>query len=120
MANKDQATTIECAADYASGDTLDIQGYESATVVLNVKATTSVALQESDDDSTYTDVDNDFIIVGDGAGVATGNDVLYAATGTGVIGYVGKKRYIQATVTDAATDATIVTILGTPHKAEVA
>ena len=119
MANKDQATVLKCDITYASGDTLDIQGYESATVILGVVDTSSIALQESDDDSTYTDVGADFIIVGDGAGTVSGNDVAYTAAGTGVIGYVGKKRYIQATVTNPATDTTVLTILGTPHKAPV-
>ena len=119
MAMKDQATILKFDATYASGDTLDIKGYQAATVTLPVINTSSVAFQESDDDSTYTDVDAAFIIVGDGAGTLSGNDVSYTATGTGVIGYVGKKRYIQATVTNPATDTTIYTVLGAPLKAPV-
>lgn len=117
--NKEQATVLKCAADYSSGDTLDVKGYESATFVLPVINTTSVAIEESDDDSTWSDVDDDLIIAGDGAGTVSGNDVAYTATGTGVIGVLSKKRYVQATVTNAATDTTIVAILGNPHKAPV-
>ncbi len=119
MAIKDQTTTLALDASVASTDIVDTQGYMSLTYCLNVINTTSLAFEHGDDSglSDATDVAADDIIVGDGAGTVTGNDVAYTATGTANVGYVGKKRYVKVTVTNAATDATIVTILGNPLKA---
>jgi hypothetical protein len=120
MPIKDNATTVQSDITYASGGALDTRGYMSATFVLATINTTAVALTESDDNSTYTDVAATNIIKGDGvAGAIAGNDVTYTAAGTGRIGYVGKKRYVKATVTNAATDTTIVSELGGPLYAPV-
>lgn len=120
MALKDQANQLECDITYASGDTLDTQGYMSATFVLATINTTSVALEESDNGTAWTDVAEEKIIKSDGvAGAVSGNDVTYTAAGTAVIGCVSKKRYMQATITNPATDTTIVTVLGNPLKAPI-
>ena len=111
MASKDLVTGILPKADISSGDTLDLVDSESCALILNVINTTSVALQEGDesDGSDKTDVAAEFILTGPGdAGTVSGNDVAYTATGVANIGYVGHKRYLTVTVTNAATDTTIV------------
>lgn len=47
----------------------------------------------------------------DGAG-DTGPYVAYTEAGTGVIGYIGKKRYVSAVIANPATDTTIVNVKG--------
>lgn len=117
---KDLATLIKPDITYASGDTLDTTGYLSATFVLATINTTSVALEESEDGSTWNDVAEAQIIKGDSvAGAVSGNDVTYTAAGTACIGCLSKKKYMQATVTNAATDTTIVSLLGDPLLAPV-
>lgn len=117
---KDLATLIKPNIAYASGGTLDTVGYLSTTFVLATINTTSVALEESEDGSTWNDVAESQIIKGDSvAGSVSGNDVTYTAAGTACIGCLSKKRYAQATVTNPATDTTIVAILGDPLKAPV-
>lgn len=119
---KDLATLIKPAA-YTSGAALNTSGYMSTTFIVPTQNTTSVALTESDDDSTYNDVAEAKIIVGkDGVvtGTLSGNDVGYTASGTGVIGYAGKKKYVKATVTNAVSNTTIHSVLGDPLKAPVA
>lgn len=113
MAKKDQATLITVDSSIVSATTIvDTQGYESLTFVLPVINTTSLALTHGDDSG-----------LSDGA--AVGSDFLigqtaYTATGTGKLGYVGKKRYVQITVTNPATDTTIVAVKGNPLKAPTA
>ncbi len=85
-----------------NGTGVDLQGYNSACVVViagvRTDGTHTPKMQESDDDSTYTDV---------ASGVMSGT---FAAIATGVnqkVGYKGVKRYIRAvsTVTSASTGA---------------
>lgn len=120
MAIKDLATKINPDITYSSGDTLDTAGYMSATFILETINTTSVAMEESDNGTDWTDVAAANIIKADGvAGAVAGNDVTYTAAGTAVIGYTGKKRYAQATVTNPATNTAIVALLGDPLKAPI-
>ncbi len=122
MASKDLATKIVPDITVASADIIDTQGAESLTYMLHTKATTNVAFQDGDDSglSDAADVAAKFLIVNDSDGTLTLNDVLYTAAVTANIGYVGKKRYVKATVTNAATDTTILTIKGDLHKSPAA
>lgn len=118
---KDLATLIKPSA-YTSGDDIDTTGFMSTTLVVPVQNTTSVALTESDDGVSYTDVAEENIIVGtDGAapGTKSGNDVSYAASGTGCIGYAGKKKIVVATITNPVASSTTHVVLGDPLLAPV-
>lgn len=103
------AAAVRTAA--ANGTGVDLQGYESATVLVDVGAegdTLSssvhfeVSLEESDDNSTFTDVAQAGIVDGTIAaggiflkldGTAGGNPDT--AGGIFRVGYVGGKRYIR-------------------------
>ena len=79
----------------ANGTGIDLQGTDRAAVVFHAGATGGTtpsftfAVQESDDNSTYTDV---------AATDLQGTPPVVTTTNTGVtvIGYLGSKRYIRA------------------------
>tara|TARA_R100001510_G_C7494118_1_gene100633 strand:- start:19 stop:483 length:465 start_codon:yes stop_codon:yes gene_type:complete len=114
----------------ANGTGVDLQGYESATVLVDVGAegdtlSSSVyfelSLEESDDDSTYTDVVQADIIDGT---IASGGIFLKLDGTTGGdpdssggifrVGYVGNKRYIRVVLAKTGTHSN-----GTPIGAMV-
>ena len=119
---------VKTAAENGTG--VDLQGYEGATVLVDVGAegdTLSssvyfeVSLEESDDDSTYTDVAQAGIIDGTIAaggiflkldGTAGGNPDT--AGGIFRVGYVGNKRYIRVVLAKTGTHSN-----GTPIRAIV-
>jgi hypothetical protein len=122
------AAAVRTAA--ANGTGVDLQGYESATVLVDVGAegdTLSssvhfeISLEESDDDSTYTDVAQASIIDGT---IASGGIFLKLDGTTGGdpdstggifrVGYVGNKRYIRVVIAKTGTHST-----GTPIGAMV-
>ncbi len=95
----DEAITLAPAARTASanGTGVDLAGYESATVVVVTGTITdgthTIEVQDSDDDSTYTAVDDGLLIGTEPAiGVADDNKVYE-------IGYRGAKRYLRAATT---------------------
>jgi hypothetical protein len=114
----------------ANGTGVDLQGYESATVLVDVGAegdTLSgsvyfeVSLEESDDDSTYTDVAQASIVDGTIAaggiflkldGTANGNPD--STGGIFRVGYVGNSRYIRVVLAKTGTHSN-----GTPLGAMV-
>jgi len=114
----------------ANGTGVDLQGYESATVLVDVGAegdTLSgsvyfeVSLEESDDDSTYTDVAQASIVDGTIAaggiflkldGTTGGNPD--SAGGIFRVGYVGNSRYIRVVLAKTGTHSN-----GTPLGAMV-
>jgi len=114
----------------ANGTGVDRQGYESATVLVDVGAegdTLSgsvyfeVSLEESDDDSTYTDVAQAGIVDGTIAaggiflnldGTTGGNPD--SAGGIFRVGYVGNSRYIRVVLAKTGTHSN-----GTPLGAMV-
>ena len=119
---------VKTAAGNGTG--VDLQGYESATVLVDVGAegdTLSssvhfeVSLEESDDDSTYTDVAQAGIIDGT---IASGGIFLKLDGTTGGdpgtaggifrVGYVGGKRYIRVVLAKTGTHSN-----GTPIGAMV-
>lgn len=81
----------------ANGTGADLRGYDGALVTITADTITdgthTPKVQESDDDSTYTDV-----AVGDLAGTAL---VAITAASVQKIAYVGLKRYIRVVVTVA-------------------
>ena len=111
------AVAVRTAA--ANGTGVDLQGYESATALVDVGAegdTLSssvffeVSLEHSDDDSTYTDVAQADIIDGT---IASGGIFLKldgtaggdpdSAGGIFRVGYVGGKRYLRAVLAKTGT-----------------
>lgn len=114
----------------ANGTGVDLQGYESATVLVDVGAegdTLSgsvyfeVSLEESDDNSTYTDVAQASIVDGTIAaggiflkldGTTGGNPD--SAGGIFRVGYVGNSRYIRVVLAKTGTHSN-----GTPLGAMV-
>ena len=114
----------------ANGTGVDLQGYESATVLVDVGAegdTLSssvyfeVSLEESDDDSTYTDVAQAGIVDGtiSSGGIflkldGTANGNPDSAGGIFRVGYVGNSRYIRVVLAKTGTHSN-----GTPLGAMV-
>ena len=114
----------------ANGTGVDLQGYESATVLVDVGAegdTLSssvyfeVSLEESDDDSTYTDVAQAGIIDGtiSSGGIflkldGTANGNPDSAGGIFRVGYVGNSRYVRVVLAKTGTHSN-----GTPLGAMV-
>lgn len=119
--NVDQAQSLAPAARNASvnGSGVDLQGYQSAMVIFNVGTVTdgthTPKIQESDDNSTFTDV---------AASDQQGTFAALASSTPQRVGYIGGKRYIRAvqTVAGATTGAvTSATVLrGDPGSAPLA
>lgn len=111
--NKDQVTELTVDATIVSATTIvDTQGYQSLTFSSAVVNGTTYALTHGEDSA-----------LSDGAAVPADyvvGQTAYTAGGTGKVGYVGKKRYVQITVGTPATDTTIVAIQGYPLKAPTA
>jgi len=108
--NKDQVTEISANGAVVSATTIiDTQGYQSLTFIASVVNGTTFALKHGEDSglSDEETVPAAFIV----------GDVAYTAGGTGKVGYVGKKRYVEITVGTPATDVTITAIQGYPLKA---
>ena len=79
------------ASSTVVGNSIDTKGFESLTFLYEVGARTdgtfTVLIQDSDDDSTFADVVDDFLI-GTESAINTANTIKK-------IGYVGKKRYVK-------------------------
>lgn len=106
-------------SDTTSDNAVDLQGFNGALFVIEVGTVTDgtydIEIQESDDDSSYSAVD-DSDLQGD---EATGID------GSGIykIGYLGSKRYVQVSITASDTtdgaDISAVAVKGAPIHAPV-
>ena len=85
-----------------TGASVDLSGYESAMVVVISGALTDGAhtpkLQESSDDSTYTDVDSTDM---------EGSFANVSANSVQRVGYKGSKRFVRAYVTSSGTTGCI-------------
>ena len=101
----------------ANGTGVDLQGFESATVLIDMGAegitlsTTNkieIELEHSDDDSTYTDVAAGDVIGASSGTIATFDDNSEIPAVSSV-GYIGGKRYIRAVANFSGTHGT-----GTP------
>jgi len=112
----------------ADGTTVDLQGFESATAVVTVGAEGdtlsgsvffTVALQHSDDDTTWTDADQIDIVNGTIAGQGiwlkldgtTGGDPGTTG-GEWQVGYVGGKRYVRLVLAKSGTHSTGTVLSG--------
>lgn len=100
---------------------LDLQGCEAAEILVNVGAsadtlsatnTISLELEESDDNSTFTDV-AEADLLGAVSGTTTGQFALIDSASedeaTYRVGYIGTKRYVRVVVNFSGTHTT-----GTP------
>lgn len=102
----------------ADGTGIDLQGFESATIIAQVGAegitlSTSnkieLVLQHSDDDSTYTDVTSSNDVVD---GTVDSNGIFASFTDAAdapaihTIGYVGGKRYVRVQADFSGTHGT--------------
>jgi hypothetical protein len=96
--NTDVVSSLVPATRTASADGagVDLQGYESAMAVFHSGALTdgthTPKMQESDDNSTFTDV---------AAGDLEGTLSALSANAVQRVGYKGSKRYVKAYVTVA-------------------
>lgn len=108
-------------SDVNGGDAdVDLQGYNGCEMIvvvglsadtLNGSNTISLELEESDDDSTYTDVAAADMLGGNAGGTgqfaliddAAEDDAVYS------VGYIGDKRYVRLVVNFSGTHST-----GTP------
>ena len=102
----------------ANGTGVDLQGFESATVVIDMGAegitlsTTNkieIELEHSDDDATYTDVTSSADVIGatpDSSGVIATFDANGEAPAIASVGYIGGKRYIRAVANFSGTHGT--------------
>lgn len=107
-----------------SGVSVDTKGYESATFAIQsgtlTDGTYTPEILESDNNSTFTAVADDFLIGTEANAVFVATDDNKVKT----IGYAGKKRYVKITITSSGITsggtlgATV--ILGHPKTAPVA
>lgn len=114
-------TSIGAAAitSTVNGDTVDLQGFNSAAISLLpgtiTDGTHTPKIQESDDDSVWTDV---------AAADLLGSLAVLATDTNQMVGYKGTKRYIRAvsTVAGASTGGvySAIVIRGNPSLAPVA
>lgn len=103
--NKDIASATSLApavrTTTANGTGVDLQGFGAAMVVWNVGTITdgthTPKLQESDDNSTFTDV---------AAGDLSGTHAALVSSTNQEIGYTGRKRYIRAVTTITGSPST--------------
>lgn len=101
----------------AAGTSIDLAAYEAATFNFKLGVRTDGSylpvITESDDNSTFTAVDSSFLI-----GTPTALAVSHASQR---IGYVGKKRYVKASITSTSvtsgSTATADVILSSPRTA---
>jgi hypothetical protein len=83
----------QVATALVNGQGVDLQGADSATVVVSIGAITgaggdaTVTLEESDDNSTFSDVADADIL---------GTEPTLAANTAYQFGYIGSKRYVRA------------------------
>jgi len=111
------ALNIQTIATNATtaGSSIDLNAYESATFNFKLGVRTDGSylpvITESDDGTTFTAVDASFLI-----GTPT---ALTASHASQRIGYVGKKRYVKASITSTSVTsgslATADVILGSPR-----
>ena len=102
----------------ADGTGVDLQGFESATIVIDMGAEgitlsstnkIEIELEHSDDNSTFTDVTSSADVIGatpDSNGVIATFDDVAEAPAVSTVGYIGGKRYIRAVANFSGTHGT--------------
>ena len=107
----------QVATGAVNGETVDLRGYDSATIAVSIGAITgtagdaTVTIEDSPDGTTWTDV-ADADILGTEPTLAANNDYQF--------GYIGEERYVRAVFalggeTNVAVAAMV--IAGHAHKA---
>ena len=90
--------------------------FDSTEIVFQTGTTvdiTSLGLEESDDDATYSAVDTSLDQLGEDPGA-------YAADSVYKLGYVGNKRYVRGvSVIASATDLAAIAVQSHAHEAAV-
>lgn len=107
-----------------AGVSIDTKGFESATFAIQsgtlTDGTYTPEVSESDDNSTFTAVSDDFLIGTEANAVLVATDDNKVKT----IGYAGKKRYVKITITSSGVTSGgtlgVTAILGHPKTAPVA
>lgn len=120
-----KSITPQAVTAALNGTGVDLQGYESAVVLLDLGTfagttpTATIQIQESSDNTTFTAVAaGDLVGGGQLATIDTTNDLtLYER------GYVGSKRYVRGAVTAIAGTGpslpmAVTVVRGTPRRAE--
>lgn len=114
--NVEESIRPQVATGAVNGQTIDTRGSDSVMIAVSIGAITgssgdaTVTLEESEDDSTWTDVADDDII---------GTEPTLAANTAYQFGYSGSQRYVRAVFalggeTDVAVAA--VGVLGDLHR----
>lgn len=110
----------------ADGSAVDLQGFESATVIIDMGAEgitlsatdkIEIELEHSDDNSTWTDVTSSNDVIGatpDSSGKIATFDANGEIPAISAVGYIGGKRYIRAVANFSGTHGT-----GTPLSVSV-
>jgi hypothetical protein len=102
----------------ATGASVDLQGYESCTFVINL-GTAGITLsgsnkiefelEESTDDSTWTDVTASASVIGatpDSSGKIATYDASSEADSAATVAYIGDKRYVRVIANFSGTHGT--------------
>lgn len=96
----------------ANGTGVDLRGYDGALAVIDVVAlggtspTATFKVQESDDNSTFTDVASGDLLGGD-------QPAAVSAAGLTIRGYIGSKRYVRVRLDALGGTSPTVTASGT-------
>ena len=102
-----------------AGSGIDTKGFSEATVILRLGArtdgTATLLIEESDDNSTFTAVSDDFL-----KGTEAG-EAVSAAHGFGIVGLILNKRYLKtsivsSSVTSGFTGGVAVELCGARHE----
>lgn len=111
MTVKKSTAPISGAADTTAqtGAGIDLQGYEGCTFVImtgvlsDADATFAVVVEDSPDDSTYTAVDDAFLVSQGSTAPETAASFQFDDDGEiRTIGYVGTQRYVRLKMTPTA------------------
>lgn len=122
-----QSITSQAVTAAVSGASADLQGYNAALFIIDIGAgtgtspTMTIKVQESDDDTTFTDVALADLLGGDQLAQITGttDEAVYRR------GYRGTKRYVRVRVsatggTSPSFPMSAVIVRGHPQDAPVA
>jgi hypothetical protein len=104
-----------------NGTGVDVRDYDAATFLISTGACTdgafAIEIQDSDDDSTYAAVADDYLVGTEPTINSDDDNTVYR------VGYVGSKRYVRAVATETGASPTPATgcafgatvLLGLPH-----
>lgn len=104
MATIDMQSTMGVVTVVSGTTIIDTEGYEALTFALQHGNTTSIAFVHGDESdlSDGVAVPSDFII----------GDTSFTDTGAALVGYVGKRRYVRATLTNPVASTSVFALEG--------